>query len=129
MSATPQTARTYINLAVGDPAPTFVQSLGGGEPYPFHKAAGRYVVLCFFGSAADAAGARAMEAAYRRRGMFDDVRASFFGVTVDRGDDAHARLRPDIHCFRDYDGSIARAYGVLPRDFAPQEGGVPARRF
>lgn len=129
MSAAPQHARTYVSLAVGDPAPTFIQSLGGAEAYPFHKSAGRYVVLCFFASAADAAGARAMEAAYAHRHLFDDVRASFFGVSLDRGDDAQGRLRPTTHCFRDHDGSVSRAYGSLPRDHAPQETGVPARRF
>jgi len=129
MSAPPRNARAYANLSAGDPAPTFVQSLGSGEPYAFHKAAGRYVVLCFFASAADEAGAAAMAAAYANRHLFDDVRASFFGVSVDRSDDAQARLSPAVACFRDHDGSVSRAYGCLPRDIAPQDANVPARRF
>jgi len=129
MSKAAEKPRTYVNLAPGDPAPGFTQSLGGGEAFPFHKAAGRYNVLCFFASAGDPAGEAAMDAAWRHRGLFDGVKASLYGVTVDRRDDQHARLRPGQHVFRDFDGSVSRAYGSLPQDFTAGGGEVPARRF
>ena len=122
-------ARSYVNLAPGDPAPNFTQRIAPDEGYAFHRAAGRYVVLCFLASAGDKQGAAAMDAAYARRDLFDDVRASFFGVTMDRRDDNEARLRPDQNCFRDYDGTASRLYGCLPVDFSPKETNVPARRF
>lgn len=129
MSAAKEKPRAYVNLSAGDPAPMFIQSLGEGEPFAFHKAAGRYNVLCFLASAGDPAGAACLEAAYAHRALFDDAKASFFGVSLDRSDDATARLRPDQHVFRDLDGSVSRAYGALPRDFSPKDANVPARRF
>jgi predicted 2-oxoglutarate/Fe(II)-dependent dioxygenase YbiX/peroxiredoxin len=130
MSAPKQAQRSYVNIAPGDPAPLVTQSLGAGEAYPFHKTAGRYTVLCFYASAADPVGAAALEAAWERRGtLFDGKQCAFFGVCLDRGDDAHARLRPDLPVFRDFDGAIARAYGALPRDFDLKDKNVPARRL
>ncbi|HWA91728.1 MAG TPA: 2OG-Fe(II) oxygenase [Rhizomicrobium sp.] len=128
-SARKPASRTYVNLAPGDPAPNFVQRLGSNEGYAFNRAAGRYVALCFIASAGDRQGAAAMDAAYARRDLFDDVRASFFAVTLDRRDDNEARLRPDQACFRDLDGSVSRLYGCLPHDFKTEEASVPARRF
>lgn len=129
MSAAKEKPRTYANVQPGDPAPMFTQSVGGGEAYPFHKTAGRYTVLCFHATAADPVGAAALEAAWQRRALFDGRHCAFFGVSLDRGDDAHARLRPDQTVFRDYDGSVSRVYGALPRDFDAKDKNVPARRF
>ena len=53
------TQRAYVNLTPGDPAPWFTQRLGE-EGYAIHRAGGRYVVLCFFASAANEAGKAAM---------------------------------------------------------------------
>src|SRR5262245_15753227 len=80
--------REYVNLGPGDPAPWFHQRCGSNPRYAFDTAAGRYLVLCFFGTAADAAGRGAVEAALASRGAFDDRRASFFGVSIDPRDEA-----------------------------------------
>jgi predicted 2-oxoglutarate/Fe(II)-dependent dioxygenase YbiX len=129
MAAVGESTRTYVRLAPGDPAPLFTQLIAPGEGYAFHRAAGRYVALCFIASAGDRLGGAVMDAAYARRDIFDDVHASFFGVSLDPRDDNEARLRPDQHCFRDYDGRISRLYGCLPREHTAKETNVPARRF
>jgi peroxiredoxin len=55
--------------------------------FHFDKTAGRYVVLCFYGSAAIAKNARILEDFTNRfRSFFDDQQITFFGVSVDRQD-------------------------------------------
>jgi hypothetical protein len=44
----------YVNLTAGDPGPWFVQHSSANPTFAFDMAAGRYVVLCFYGSAAEA---------------------------------------------------------------------------
>jgi hypothetical protein len=44
----------YALLMPGDPAPWFNQRSFSNPNYAFDTAAGRYLVLCFFGSAQDA---------------------------------------------------------------------------
>jgi predicted 2-oxoglutarate/Fe(II)-dependent dioxygenase YbiX/peroxiredoxin len=120
------TQHAYVNLTPGDPAPWFTQRLGE-EGYAIHRAGGRYVVLCFFASAANEAGKAAMALAAENPLLFDGGKASFFGVSLDRTD--AERLGDNPRWFRDFDGTIARAYGALPHDFAPSDKNVPARRF
>lgn len=126
MSAAAEKPRSYISLSVGDPAPWFTQAMGE-EAYAIHRSGGRYVVLCFFASAADAAGAAAMAEVAANPGLFDDVKASFFGVSLDAKD--AERLDAAPAWFRDFDGRVSRAYGALPHDFTPSDKNVPARRF
>ncbi len=119
--------RAYVNLTPGDPAPWFTQRLGE-EGYAIHRAGGRYVVLCFFASAANEAGKAAMALAAENPRLFDDGgKVSFFGVSLDRTD--AERLGDSPRWFRDFDGTIARAYGALPHDVRPEDKNVPARRF
>lgn len=124
--------RTFVNLTPGDPAPWFLQRSTSNPRYAFHTAAGRYVVLCFFSSAADPVGRRAVDAALANRSLFDDERACFFGVSVDPRDEAEQRVRdsiPGIRFFWDFDGKISRLYGAIPKDVDGQAGRVPMRRF
>lgn len=123
---------TYVALAPGDPAPWFYQRSGSNPRYAFDKTAGRYIVLCFFASAADPQGRAALEAVLANRRHFDDFRASFFGVSVDPRDESEGRVRdsmPGLRYFWDFDGTISRRYGALPRDPGPGEGGLAVRRF
>ena len=126
MSAPAATQRAYVNLTPGDPAPWFTQRLGE-DGYALHRAGGRYVVLCFFASAANEAGKTAMAAAAENARLFDDVKASFFGVSLDQSDTE--RLGDTPRWFRDFDGAASRAFGALPHDFSPKDKNVPARRF
>lgn len=121
-----------IVLLPGDPAPHFTQRAIGNPRYVFSAAAGRYLVLCFFGSAGDGHARAAIDAAMARGDLFDDAHASFFGVSVDPGDEKEQRVAdryPGYRYFWDFDLSVSRLYGVVPEDAAPGGGGLPMRRM
>jgi peroxiredoxin len=123
---------TYMQLSPGDPAPWFHQRSFGNPRYAFDTAAGRYIVLCFFASAADAHSRMALQAVLSRRGLFNDERASFFGVSLDPGDESEKRVAdsyPGYRYFWDFEGAASRLYGVVPRETAPGSAQVPARRL
>lgn len=108
-----------MNLTPGEPAPRFIQRATGNPRYQFEAAAGRNLVLCFMGSAAYPPGRAALAAALARRDLFDDVHASFFGVSLDPKDEAESRLAailPGYRFFWDFDHAIARLYGAWPAD-------------
>src|SRR5262245_39815755 len=109
----------FIRLGAGDPAPWFHQRSPGNPNYAFDTAAGRYIVLCFFGSAADPCGRAALDAVFANRGHFDDARACFFGVSLDPADEREGRVRdsmPGLRFFWDFDGTVSRLYGAIPRN-------------
>ena len=131
MGAVPDTGRPiFVNLAPGDPAPWFKQRSGSNPQYAFDTAAGRYVVLCFFGSAANPMGRQAIDAVLTNRAFFDDTRACFFGVSNDPGDEAQRRVQdsmPGLRFLWDFDGSVGRLYGAIPKDAKPGSARVPLR--
>ncbi|AWM85673.1 2OG-Fe(II) oxygenase [Microvirga sp. 17 mud 1-3] len=124
-------APRYRNVQVGDPAPWFRQKSTSNPDYAFDTAAGRYIVLCFYGTASDEAGRRALAAAEGPcRDLFDDDRIAFFGVSMDPGDAAEGRAResmPGIRHFWDFDGTVGRLYGALPE--GGQTAPISMRRF
>lgn len=85
-------------LTPGDPAPTLIQRSITNPRFALDTAAGRYLVLCFFGSAADPHAQAALQTAYDKPDIFDDHLASFFGVSVAPEDEANGRVT--IHQFR-----------------------------
>ncbi len=122
----------YVVLGPGDPAPWFSQRSAGNPNYVFDTAAGRWLVLCFFGSAADPGSRAALDQVTAQRAVFDDEHASFFGISLDPKDEAEGRVAesmPGLRYFWDFDGAIARAYGAVPRQAEPGEGRVAMRRF
>jgi predicted 2-oxoglutarate/Fe(II)-dependent dioxygenase YbiX/peroxiredoxin len=128
---TDQKQPVFAQLLPGDPAPWFKQASMKNPTFAFDTAAGRYLVLCFFGSASDAAGQKMLAAAAAERAMFDDLKLSFFGVTADPEDVATARIAesyPGIRFFLDFDGRVSRLYGALPPD-AELVAAAPFRRF
>ncbi len=127
-----QAALKYADLRPGDPAPWFQQRSPSNPRYAFDTAAGRYIVLCFFGTAGDARGRGAVEAAIAQRGHFDDARACFFGVSVDPRDEAEGRVKesmPGLRFFWDFDGAVSRLYGAFPREPVPPGQPAGIRRF
>ena len=125
-------AQEFIRLGAGDPAPWFHQRSPGNPNYAFDTAAGRYIVLCFFGSAADPCGRAALDAVFANRGHFDDARACFFGVSLDPADEREGRVRdsmPGLRFFWDFDGTVSRLYGAIPRNGQPGERGIALRQF
>src|SRR4051812_26667528 len=95
-------SHSFVNLTPGDPAPWFRQRSTRNPKFAFDTAAGRYVVLCFFITAGDERGRAALRAVLAKPHLFDDVRLSFFGVSVDPSDEANKRVReikPGIRFF------------------------------
>ena len=88
--------RPGIRLEAGDPAPWFHQRSPTNPNYAFGTAAGRYIVLCFFGSAAHPLGRAALEAVVANRRYFDDHNISFFGVSLDVADETEGRVRDSL---------------------------------
>lgn len=118
-------------LTPGDPAPSFIQRSVANPRYAFDSAAGRYLVLCFFGSAADTHAQEALRAAHDRPDIFDDVRACFFGVSVDPEDEANERLAnriPGYRHFWDFDLTASSRYGIADKDADPANGPVALAR-
>lgn len=131
MSAAPTTKAKYADIRVGDPAPWFTQRSFGNPTYKFDTAAGRYLILCFFGTAADERGRATLKGVLARRSIFDDAKASFFGVSVDPTDESENRIAdqmPGLRFFLDFDHTVAKLYGATPQD-AAQGDKVALRRF
>ncbi|MEZ0260620.1 MAG: 2OG-Fe(II) oxygenase [Alphaproteobacteria bacterium] len=116
----------YARLTAGDPAPWFVGRETINPQYRFDTAGGRYIVLCFFGSSRNPmAQSLFKDLLNKQRGMFDDAKISFFGVSVDTGDEGKLKESiPGIRFFHDNDHAISKLYGSSPLDAekAPGEG-------
>jgi predicted 2-oxoglutarate/Fe(II)-dependent dioxygenase YbiX/peroxiredoxin len=111
-------ASDYSTLYVGDPAPWFRQRcIGQAELFSFDMVAGRFVVLCFYGSASDKASQEALASVRANRALFDHGKLGFFGVSTDEADFSNADLfpAPGLRHFADHYGAVSRAYGVAPR--------------
>jgi len=109
----------YINLQPGDPAPWFHQRSISNPRYVFDTVGGRYIVLGFYGSAGTPRNAAALARIHQRRDLFDDLHASFFGVSLDPQDERAGRVAdryPGCRYFWDFDGKVSRLYGALPRE-------------
>lgn len=103
----------------GDPSPGFIQRTPSNPRYSFEAAAGRYLVLCFFGTAADPQAQAALRAVAARPDLFNDTFASFFGVSNDPADEAQGRIGnriPGYRVFWDFDLTAARAWRAVPSD-------------
>ena len=84
----------------GDIIPNFVARATNNPCLQFQNVAGRYIVLCFFGSAAIEKNRLALQFALSRQDFFNDVQASFFGVSIDPSDEATGRVRQILAGFR-----------------------------
>ena len=121
----------FLNLLPGDTAPEMTVRSFANPRYVLGSAAGRYLVLCFFGSAADAHSQAAMKAAMAQPDLFDDAKACFFGVSVDAADETQKRVQdryPGYRFFFDFDCALSRAYGAAAQE-AEENGRVPLRRI
>jgi peroxiredoxin/predicted 2-oxoglutarate/Fe(II)-dependent dioxygenase YbiX len=121
----------YRNLHAGEPAPWFTVRSSTRKVFALDSVGGRYIVLCFFGSA-DAKGKAAVEAALAQPSLFDDEFATFFGVSIDPGDQAKRRVVgriPGCRFFWDFDGAVSRRYGAIADGAEPAKGNVRLRRL
>ena len=112
-----------LPFGLGEAVPWFRSTtLGGNDSYAFDTAAGRPILMLFFGSAAHEQVKAALALLQTQRALFDDERAAFFGITVDPKDAAENRIQrqlPGIRFFLDYDRSISRMFGAA--EPAPSE--------
>lgn len=103
-------------LIPGQAAPWFhAAALDGNPRYAFDTAAGRWIVMLLLGSAGHEASSVALGMLAAHRGLFDDARACFFGVTIDPDDARVGRIAPalpGIRWFLDYDRKVSTAYGA-----------------
>lgn len=106
----------YINLDAGDPLPWFVQDSSSCKQHQVQSTGGHYLVLAFFGTAADAGGKAMLSITHKARPLFDDRKIVFFGVTATREDPARiAEPGIGIRYFWDFDGTVSRACGALAK--------------
>jgi len=106
----------------GDAAPWFFARSTNNARYMFHTAAGRYVLLGFFGAARRPEVGEALRLLAAQRDRFDDRQISFFGVSVDPSDEAEGRLQqslPGIRYFWDFDLALSKLYGATRADAMP----------
>jgi peroxiredoxin len=103
-------------LGLGEAAPWFsCATLGTSDIFVFDTAAGRPILLLFYGSAANDMAQAALAAVQTRRDLFDDEHAAFFGICVDPSDVTEKRIQrqlPGIRFFLDYDRKVSQAYGA-----------------
>jgi len=121
-------------FSVGEPVPWFSGPTGQSSRFHFSSVAGRYVVVCLFGSLSEPRTAAVMQGFASCRDRFDDQRGLFFGVSVDPADEQSGRLRevlPGIRHFRDFDGEISRqlratqSAATVPQNIGAQPSASP----
>lgn len=112
---------------LGEPAPWFECRSPVNPRFHFDTIAGRFIVLCFFGSCSNAIARQTLDAFRARRGSFDDTECCFFGVSVDPQDESQGRVQedlPGIHIFWDFDQRVSWLYGAADKtrisEYAPQ---------
>jgi predicted 2-oxoglutarate/Fe(II)-dependent dioxygenase YbiX/peroxiredoxin len=109
-------------LEKGDPFPWLRQRTSTLPRFAVDSLAGRYIVLCFFGSLADPIGRSAMGVALRHRDLFDDKFACLFGISIDRDDETQKRICDlpggGVRILWDFDESVCKACGIIPPDMA-----------
>lgn len=101
--------------SIGCSVPMFSGRTDVNDDFAFSAMGGRWVVLLFFGSLTDPVG-QAADAVLRRSSVFDDRKASYFGVSNDPDDRAKRGLQSlarGRRYFYDDDRSIANLFGVV----------------
>lgn len=104
-----------------EPTPQFVCAASNNPRFNFSTVGGRYILLTFFGSAADASIAKVLADAAAAEDLFDDQQASFFGVSIDPDDQTLERVTPKAighRYFWDFDQAVSRLYGAIEGEVA-----------
>lgn len=103
-------------LSIGEPAPWFTAPSTSNANFHFDTVAGRYIVLCFFGSGGLKTSQRILQDICSQRAMFDDQNCCFFGVSIDPEDEKQHRVQqhiPGIRFFWDFNQAISQQYGAV----------------
>jgi peroxiredoxin len=102
-------------LTPNDPAPWFIARSTVNPKFQFDTAGGRYIVLCFFGSAGKPGRRRVLDNIEQVRDRFDVENLVFFGISTDPDDERLGRVQqqwPGIMFFWDFDLAVSRLYGA-----------------
>lgn len=116
-----------IPLQFGGPIPRFTARAPINPRLHFDTVAGRYIILCFFGSAQSPSSRRLLDEVLLRRQVFDGRHVAFFGVSVDPEDEQSGRVQevPGVHFLWDFDRSISQLFGASPAG----EGAAARERY
>jgi peroxiredoxin/predicted 2-oxoglutarate/Fe(II)-dependent dioxygenase YbiX len=125
-------AHKEFKLQFGAPVPQFEARTARVPRFHFDTVVGRYVVLCFFGSAEDPEVRHLFATLLQHhRRVFDGQNVAFFGVSIDPDDERSGRVQeasPGIHLIWDFDRRVSRLFGAaLPAEGA--DSGQPYKRF
>lgn len=124
------TRRTFY---IGDPVPKFKCRSTNNPEFNFDTAAGRYLVLTFFGSAKSEKSASVLKMiSGELRRYFDDNKVSFFGVSIDPHDETESRVRemiPGIRYFWDFDCMVSTGYGAIDPESPKTDGQLVYHSF
>lgn len=116
----------------GDPALDFALRSTNSPRFHFNTAAGRYIVICFYGSASNDEIRKSIEHMTARTDFFNDDRGAFFGVSIDPEDESQGRVQqklPGIRFFWDFERTVSELYGALEKDTATEELSSSYHRF
>ncbi len=101
-------------LTIGEPFPWVIARSTLNEQFNFSSTAGRYNVVCFFGSAAKSESRQVLDeilSIHQQTQLFDIENYLFTGVSVDTEDEALARVKQEEHAIRwfwDFDLKISQ---------------------
>ena len=101
-------------LNFGEPCPWFIAKSPLNPTFHFHTTAGRYQVLCLFGSSADPVSRQVLDgflACQAQTRLFDLDNFLFTGVSIDPSDEQPGRLSQDdlaIRWYWDFDLQISK---------------------
>jgi predicted 2-oxoglutarate/Fe(II)-dependent dioxygenase YbiX len=110
-----ETGEPVHRIILGDPVPWFGAPLLSGGSFHLQVAAGRWIVLSFLGSPAEARVERELEALLCDAHLFDDDKLVFYGVLTSPPADPTPYLACStsaISFIADYDGAISKTYGA-----------------
>lgn len=105
-------------LRPGDPIPWFSLPGNSSPDFKIHSVAGFYVVLCFFGTAADPGRLARLKGLLAHRKLFDDKKLMLFAVATDDAKQPAGTYRdglPGVRFFFDRDEALSRR-------FRPEDG-------
>jgi predicted 2-oxoglutarate/Fe(II)-dependent dioxygenase YbiX/peroxiredoxin len=118
---------------VGDSAQDFAVRSTNNSRFRFSSAAGRYLVLCFYGSVAIEKNAKAISFfTSEMRHYFDDKKISFFGISIDRADEEQGRVKeiiPGIRYFWDFERDVSKLYGAMDEGSISADGVITYHSF
>lgn len=106
-------------LTPGEPCPWFVARSTLNPSFNFSTTAGRYSVLCLFGSAANESSRQVLDGVrhlHAETGFFDVENYLFTGVSVDPLDEQESRIEQKDHGIRwfwDFDLAISQQLGSI----------------